>query len=147
MQVILLEDVEHVGARGAIVEVKPGHARNFLVPKKLAQIANPTNKRQLAHLKKVASFAQAKAQAATRALRLKLANVRLEVARKVGEQEKMFGSVTVQDIHAALLQKGVDLDRRKVELSEPIKALGEYDITLRLSTEIKTTVKLAVVAE
>jgi large subunit ribosomal protein L9 len=147
MQVILLKDVDNLGSEGSIVEVKPGYARNFLLPQEMARFADKKNKRQLAHFQKIAGFVAAKAKQAAEAARLKLAKVKLRIACKVGEQDKLFGSVTAQQVQAALKEQGVDVDRRKIELSEPIKTLGNHTVNVRLSAGLSAEIKLEVVAE
>jgi large subunit ribosomal protein L9 len=147
MEIILLQDVSNLGSVGALVKVAPGYARNFLLPKLMAREANSKNKRQLEHDKRVAGFLAAKNKAKAEALKAKIAGLKLSIARKVGDQDKLFGSVTAHDVHEAMRAKGVEIDRHKVELREPIKALGDYDIEVRLTSEVKTQVKLSVVAE
>jgi large subunit ribosomal protein L9 len=147
MEVILVEDVPNLGSIGALVKVAPGYGRNYLLPKKLAILASTNNKRQLEHEKRVAGFKRAKARAEAEGVAKKLGSLSLKIARKVGEQDKLYGSVTPHDVAEALQAKGVDVDRRKLDLHEPIKALGDYEIAIRLADDVRATVKLSVVAE
>ncbi len=147
MEVILIEDVDNLGGIGSLVKVTPGYARNFLLPKKLAMLASTNNKRRLEHEKRLANFRRSKAKAAGEELAKRLEHLSLRISRKVGDQDKLFGSVTVHDVQAALATAGFDIDRRGVNLPEPIKALGDYTIAVRLPGEVKTSVKVSVVAE
>jgi large subunit ribosomal protein L9 len=147
MEVILREHVDNLGRRGEVVKVADGYARNYLLPRKLALLATQGNKKQVERerAKYDAIEAQEKGVAATTAQRIE--GVELEIARKVGETEVLYGSVTSADIAEALHAKGFDVDRRKLQLHEPIKKLGEYDIPIKLHREVVTHVKLRVVAE
>jgi large subunit ribosomal protein L9 len=147
MEVILVEDVPHLGSIGSLVKVAPGYGRNYLLPKKMAILASTKNKRQLEHEKRVAGFKRAKARAAAEAVVKKIGGITVKIARKVGEQDKLYGSVTPHDVQEALQAKGVEVDRRKLDLHEPIKALGDYEIGIRLADDIRTTVKVSVVPE
>lgn len=147
MEVILVEDVPHLGSIGSLVKVAPGYGRNFLLPKKLAILASTKNKARLEHEKRIANFRRAKAEAAAQGIVKRLASLTLQFARRVGEQDKLFGSVTAQDVEAALLQEGIEIDRRKLDIAEPIKALGEFEVGVRLAGQLKTTVKISVTAE
>jgi large subunit ribosomal protein L9 len=147
MEVILIEDVDNLGGIGSLVKVAPGYARNFLLPKKMAIAASTDNKRRLEHEKRVANFKRAKAKASGEELAKRLSHLSLRISRKVGEGDKMFGSVTVHDVQAALSTAGFEVDRRGLDLKEPIKTLGEYEIPVRLPGEVKTSVKVNVVAE
>ena len=147
MEVILIEEVSNLGNIGELVKVAPGYARNFLLPKKMAILASVKSKSRLEHEKRLAGFKQAKARASAEAVAKKLGGLSVKIARKVGEQDKLFGSVTAHDVQEALATHGVQVDRRKVDLAEPIKALGEYQIGVRLVGELKATIKLTVVAE
>jgi large subunit ribosomal protein L9 len=147
MEVILREHVDNLGRRGEVVKVADGYARNYLLPRKLALLATQGNKKQVERerAKYDAIEAQEKGVAATIAQRIE--GVELEIARKVGETDVLYGSVTSADIADALNAKGFDVDRRKIQLHEPIKKLGEYDIPVKLHREVATHVKLRVVAE
>ncbi len=144
MEVILIEDVPNLGDIGDLVTVKPGYGRNFLIPRNMAIPASSKNKARLEHEKRIASFKLGKAKVASAEAAKQLAKVTLSSTRKVGEQDKLFGSVTSHDIAQALIEKGVTVDRRKVVLPEPIKQLGEYKVTVKLRADIvgEVTVKV-----
>lgn len=147
MEVILVEDVANLGGIGDLVKVKPGYGRNFLLPKKLAVAASTNNKRRLEHEKKVVAFKLLKAKAESEAVAKQIKGTVVQIARKVGEQDKLFGSVTSHDIAQALIAKGIKVDRRKVLLGEPLKQLGEFPVQVRLRSEIVVEVKVQVVAD
>ncbi len=144
MEVILLEDMGKLGTVGDQVNVRDGYGRNFLLPKKLAILASVKNKRQLDHEKRIAGFRLSKVKADATAIAERLKTQSITIPRKVGEQDKLFGSVTSHDIAQALIEKGVTVDRRKVVLAEPIKAIGEYKVTVKLRADIvgEVTVKV-----
>lgn len=147
MQVILIEDVANLGSVGDMVKVKPGYARNHLLPKSLAVVASVKNKRELEHQKKITGFKAAKARAADQVLLDKLASCQVTLSRKVGEHNKLYGSVTTKDLEQGLADAGVEVDRRKIQLPETIKTLGDYDVTVKFRTGVAGTFKLSVVAE
>lgn len=147
MKIILREDVVDLGHSGEIVTVKDGYGRNYLLPRKLAVLASDKNLRQLEHEKAVIAARQAKLKAAAQDEAKKIGAVKVTIARKVGEQDKLYGSVTTLDIAEALAAKGTQIDRRHLHLAEPIKALGSYDVELRLHRDVNATVKVEVVAE
>lgn len=143
MEVILREDIDNLGSRGQVVKVAPGYARNFLLPKRLAVAATEANKKiveqeRQAHLRK-----EAKAQGEAEELGKLLANVTLTIRQKAGENDQLFGSVTSKDVADALAAQHYNIDRRKIQLEEPIKQLGEFKIPVRLHREV--TVEIAVV--
>lgn len=144
MQIILQEDVEKLGNRGQVVEVAEGYARNFLLPRKLALEASPGNMKRLEKMR--AAFAKKAAVEIADAQKLGelLASVSLEISRKSGENDQLFGSVTSGDISEALAAKGYTIDKRKIQLAEPIKSIGNFDIPVKLHREVSATVKLAV---
>ena len=147
MKVILREDVTNLGRSGEIVAVKDGFGRNYLLPRKLAVLASDKNVRQLEHEKSVITARQAKLKAGAVETAKKIGAVSVSIARKVGEQDKLYGSVTALDIAEALAAKGTQVDRRHVHLDEPIKALGTYEVELRLHHVVTAKVKVEVVAE
>jgi len=147
MDVILIEDVSNLGHIGDLVSVKGGYGRNYLLPQSKAIIASTKNRRQLDHQKRLASFRLAKANAEAKDWASKLSGTSITIARKAGEQDKLFGSVSTHDIAAALSDEGVEIDRRKIELKDPIKTLGVYQVPVRLRGDVKAEVKLWVVAE
>lgn len=144
MQIILQEDVEKLGNRGELVTVAEGYARNFLLPRKMALEATAGNMKRLEKMR--AAFAKKEAVEKGDAQKLAelLAGVSLEVTRKSGENDQLFGSVTGADISEALAAKGFTIDKRKITLAEPIKTIGEFDVPIKLHREIAATVKLAV---
>lgn len=147
MEVILIEEVPALGEVGEQVNVKDGYARNYLLPKKLAIPASVKNQRRLEHEKRLVSFRVAKAKEEAQGMADKLANTSITIARKVGDQEKLFGSVTAHDISRALADEGVEMDRRKIQLDEPIKTLGVYEVKVKLAGDVPAQVKVWVVAE
>jgi len=144
MQIILQEDVEKLGNRGELVEVAEGYARNFLLPRKLALEATSGNMKRLEKMR--AAFAKKEATEKESATTLAglLAGVSLEFARKSGENDQLFGSVTSGDIAEALEAKGYNIDKRKIALAEPIKLVGEYEIPVKLYREVTATIKIVV---
>jgi len=147
MQIILQEDVEKLGNRGQVVEVAEGYARNFLLPRKLALEASPGNMKRLEKMR--AAFAKKAAVEIADAQKLAelLAGVSLEISRKSGESDQLFGSVTSADISDALAAKGYVIDRRKIQLAEPIKLIGNFEIPVKLHREVIAHLKLAVKKE
>lgn len=147
MQVILLADVSNLGVMGDLVEVKPGFARNYLIPHKKALLADPSNVRQIEHQRRIVAVHKSKLKELAQANAARLANTSVTIARKVGEQEKLYGSVTTLDIERALIEEGIQLDRRQIQLDEPIKALGVYHLPVKLDSELSAELKVWVVAE
>src|SRR5688572_344854 len=122
MEVILIKDVPNLGEIGELVRVKPGYGRNYLFPQKLAVPASTKDKKRLEHEKRVAQHQLAKAREGDVAIQRQISNMTLTIRRKVGEQNKLYGSVTSSDIAAALREQGVNFDRRRIPLEEPFKA-------------------------
>ncbi len=147
MKLILREDVENLGKGGDLVDVKPGYGRNFLLPRGLAVTANTRNVRELEHQKTVASAKTAKLKASAEAIARRLAETPVVLQRKVGEQDKLFGSVTAIDIAEALAARGLQLDRRAIDLAEPIKTVGDFEVPVKLHHEVVGKAKVKVVAE
>ena len=147
MEVILREHIDNLGRRGEIVKVADGYARNFLLPRKLALLVNAGNKKQIERERAKFDAKEAEEKGVADAAAQRIANVELEIRRKVGETEALYGSVTTSDIAEALAAKGIELDRRKVQLQEPIKKLGEYDVPIKLHRDVITKIKLRVIAE
>ncbi|MFH1139812.1 MAG: 50S ribosomal protein L9 [Pseudomonadota bacterium] len=145
MQVILTQDVDSLGLTGQVVEVKRGFARNMLIPAHLALQANATNLKRLEKERATFEERSKKEKDRARDLAAQLKAVRLTIAQKAGEKDKLYGSVTTMDLAAALAEKGFDLDRRKIKLSEPIKTLGDFEITVKLHGEVTAAVKVSVV--
>lgn len=148
MEIILKEDLKGVGYRNDIVSVKPGYGRNYLIPQGKAIIANNSNKKMLAENIKQAAHKAEKAIADAKALAEKLGNTVLEVKTKVGDQGKIFGSITPLLLQDALkAATGVEVDRKKIDFSNKIKEVGEYEVELDLHKSVKHTMKFNVVAE
>jgi large subunit ribosomal protein L9 len=147
VKLILREDVVNLGKGGDLVEVKPGYGRNFLLPRGLAVPANPKNVRELEHQKKVAEAKAAKLRASAEAVAKRLAETPVTLKRKVGEQDKLYGSVTALDIVEALGARGMQLDRRIIDLPEPIKTVGDHEVPVKLHREVVGKVKVKVEAE
>jgi large subunit ribosomal protein L9 len=147
MEVILKEDVMHLGNRGDVVKVADGYARNYLLPRKLAMQATLTNKAVIEQMKSAAARRFATEKALAEEVAVKLAPVVLEFTRKSSEAGHLFGSVTSAEIAAALDAQGFEVDRRKIHLDEPLKSLGEFDVAIRLYREVTAHVKVKVLAE
>jgi large subunit ribosomal protein L9 len=144
MQIILQEDVEKLGTRGQVVEVAEGYARNFLLPRKLALEANVGNMKRLEKMRAAFAKKEATEKDAAQTLAGLLAGVSLAIARKAGENDQLFGSVTSADISEALAAQGYTVDKRKIALAEPIKLIGEFEVPLKLHREVTATIKLLV---
>jgi large subunit ribosomal protein L9 len=147
MEVILREHVEHLGSRGEVVKVADGYARNYLLPRKLALLATEGNKQQIERERAKFEAQEADERRQAEAIAERMANLEITVPRKVGETEVLYGSVTTADIAEALAARGFEIDRRKLQLAEPIKKLGEYRIGVKLHRDVLATVKLTVAAE
>ncbi|HEX3704972.1 MAG TPA: 50S ribosomal protein L9 [Vicinamibacterales bacterium] len=147
MEVILREHVEHLGNRGEVVKVADGYARNYLLPRKLALLVTDGNKKQIEREKVKFDAKEAEEKKVAEAMAERLASVEVEIARKVGETQALYGSVTSSDVAEALAAKGFDVDRRKLQLAEPIKHLGEVQVPVKLHREVVAQVKVKVVAE
>jgi large subunit ribosomal protein L9 len=147
MKVILREDVENLGKGGELVEVKNGFGRNYLIPRGLAVVANTRNIREVEHQKGVAAAKAAKLKASAEAVAKRLADTPITLKRKVGEQDKLYGSVTAMDIAEALAGRGVQIDRRSIDLAEPIKSVGDHEVGVKLHSEVVGKVKVRVEAE
>ena len=147
MEVILREHVDKLGRRGDLVKVADGYARNYLLPRKLALLATEGNKKQIERERVKFDLKELEEQKVAQAVAERMAGVEIEIARKVGETEALYGSVTSGDIAEALAAKGFELDRRKLQLPEPIKKLGEYTVPVKLHREVTTNLKVRVVAE
>ena len=144
IQVILQHDVHNVGKSGDLVKVRPGYARNFLIPRDLAVPATTAAVNRIAHEKAVAVVKAEKAKQGARDLASKIDGLVVTIARPVGEEDRLFGSVTSKDIHAAVKAKGFELDRKQMHLAEPIKALGTYEVPVKLLGDVTATIKVEV---
>lgn len=146
MQVILREDVEHLGRTGEIVSVREGYGRNFLIPRGLAVIASSRNVKQLEHDKRVIAQRESKLLRNAEALKAKLEGLSLNIAKQAGEGDKLFGSVTPKEIAEELAAKGVTIDRKKLRLEEPIRSLGVHPVQVALGRDVTAEIKVWVVA-
>jgi large subunit ribosomal protein L9 len=147
MEVILREDVVNLGSRGALVKVADGYARNFLLPKRLAVAATASNKKIVEQEREAHLRREAKAEGEAQELAKIMANTVLTFRHRVGENDQLFGSVTAKDIADALEAQRFHVERRKVQLEEPIRTLGEHEVTLRLHREVTVPIKVIVEAE
>ena len=147
MEVILREHVEHLGNRGEIVKVAAGYARNYLLPRKLALLVTDGNRRQIERERAKFDAKEAEEQKVAQAIADRIASIEIVIARRVGETDALYGSVTTSDIAEALAAKGFDIDRRKLQLPEPLKRVGEVDLPIKLHRDVTATVKVKVVAE
>ena len=147
MEIILRETVEHLGKRGEIVKVADGYARNYLLPRKLALLATPGNKKHVERERKIVEAREADEKGQAAAVAARIAAVDIVITRRVGDTEALYGSVTSGDIAEFLKSKGVEIDRRKLILPEPIKSIGEHDVPLKLHRDVTVPLKVKVVKE
>ena len=147
MEVILRDHVDNLGRRGEIVKVADGYARNYLLPRKLALLATEGNKKQVERERAKFDAKEAEERKVVEAVAARLNNVEVVIARRVGETDALYGSVTSSDIAEVLAAKGFDIDRRKIQLADAIKKLGEQDVPVKLHRDVTTTIKVKVVAE
>jgi large subunit ribosomal protein L9 len=146
IEVILKEHVEHLGRRGEVVKVADGYARNFLLPRQLALAVTTENKRQIAREKTKAEARDAEELTQAQALQTRLEAVEVVIGRRVGEHDTLYGSVTTSDVAEALAAKGLTVDRRKIQLAEPLKTLGEHLVPVKLHRDVVAKVKVKVEA-
>jgi large subunit ribosomal protein L9 len=146
MQLILKEDIHNLGKAGELVNVKPGFGRNYLLPQGKAMLASEKNVAQLEHERKLIAARNAKLRKDAQSIADRVQQTEVSIARQVGAEDKIFGSVTTRDIEEALAEKGVKIDRRKIVLAEPIKSLGVYTLDVKLSPEVVAKLKVWVVA-
>lgn len=147
MKILLQEDVEHLGSVGDEIDVKDGYARNFLIPRGKALHATPKNVKAYTHQKMVVMKRLKKLQAGAQEVADKIATLTCTIKKKVGGQGKLFGSVTSQELGEFLRDSGVNVDRRRIQLSEPIKKLGEFEVPVKLHPEVIAKIKLIVESE
>lgn len=147
MEIILREDVQHLGRAGEVVKVKDGYARNFLLPKGLAYPATEGNKKRIAFEAERIVRQRATEREAAESEATKLLDVSLSFPVKVGEEDKLYGSVTAGDIQRKLEERGIHVDKRKVDLPEPIRALGEFKVGIKLHHEVRPEITIIVVRE
>jgi large subunit ribosomal protein L9 len=146
VRVILKKDVDKLGDAGELVRVRPGFARNFLLPRSLAVVATDSNVKQIEHERKLAVAAAAKQKGVAEGHAAKLNGIVVEIAAQAGEGDRLFGSVTSRDVAEALHKRGIELDRKNIELKDAIKALGEYDVSARLGSGVVAQFKVNVKA-
>src|SRR4051812_5557706 len=147
MEVILREHIDNLGRRGDIVKVAAGYARNYLLPRKLALAGNEGNKRQIERERKNAEAGEVEEKAQAEALAARIGELDIAIARRVGDHDALYGSVTSADIASALAAKGFDVDRRKITLADPLKALGQVTVPIKIHRDVTAQVKVSVVAE
>lgn len=144
MEVILREDVPHLGTIGDVVKVRPGYARNYLLPRGLATVADKRNVRALEHERRLVDEKRRRALSAAESVAKQLAAARVVVRARAGEEGKLFGSVTNIDIERALADQGLTVERRRIRLDEPIKTLGEHKVPVSLSVGVITELTVTV---
>jgi large subunit ribosomal protein L9 len=147
MEVILKEDIANVGKIGEVVRVRDGYARNYLLPRGLVLVANKKNLKTFEHQKKIVADQKQKIVRQAQTVSDQLATVAVVIPMKVGEEGRLFGSVTTMQIEKALKARGVNVDRRKIHLNEPIKMAGDYEVPVRLSADVTVSLKVSVVPE
>jgi large subunit ribosomal protein L9 len=147
MEVILREHVDNLGRRGDVVKVAEGYARNYLLPRKLALAVTDANRRQIERERASAEARDAEEKAAAEAVAQRVTQIEIEIARRVGENETMYGSVTTADVAQALHAKGFEVEKRKIALPEPIKTLGEHTVPVKIHRDVTAQVRVKVVAE
>ena len=143
VHVILKQQVDKLGAAGELVRVKPGFARNYLLPRSLAVVATPGNVKQIEHERKLAVAAAAKLKGAAEGAASKLQGVRVEITAQAGEGDRLFGSVTSRDVADELKKLGIDIDRKDLHV-DAVKSIGEFDVVAKLGAGVSTTFKLVV---
>lgn len=147
MQIILQEDIEKLGSRGDIVTVAEGYARNYLLPRKLALEASPGNLKRLEKIRTTLAKRTATERDQAQKQAELLNSVTLNFSRKAGENDQLFGSVTAADITEALAAQGFEIDKRRIQLAEPIKVVGQYEVTAKLIHDVSATLKVHVTPE
>ncbi|MDI6801343.1 MAG: 50S ribosomal protein L9 [Thermodesulfovibrionales bacterium] len=147
MQIILREDIKSLGRMGDMVNVKEGYARNFLIPKGLAIEANPKNLKALEHEKRKIQELAKKVKLSADGLASRISAMTITIKAKAGEEERLFGSVTAMDIADALKKEGLDIDKRKIYIGEPIKRLGDHIVNIKIHQDVTTDLKIKVVSE
>jgi large subunit ribosomal protein L9 len=147
IKVVLQTDVDNLGESGDVVRVRPGYARNYLIPRGLAAPATPSNLARVGEIKRLSAARAEKELSAAQAVANKLEGVSVKIERAVGDEEKMYGSVTARDIEEAYRAAGVEIDRKRVQLVEPIKLLGVHEVPLRLHPKVSVQLKVEVVKQ
>ena len=144
MEIILRDHVEHVGRRGEVVKVADGYARNYLLPRKLALLATEANKKRVERERKLVEARESEERGAAEAAGARIAALEITITRKVGENDQLYGSVTNGDIAEAMKAQGFEIDRRKILLPDPLKALGETMVPVKLHRDVTVQVKVTV---
>jgi large subunit ribosomal protein L9 len=147
MEVILREHIDNLGRRGDVVKVAEGYARNYLLPRKLALAVTEANKRQIERERKVAEARDAEEKLQADAIAQRLTESEIEIARRVGENDTLYGSVTTADIAHALDQKGFSIEKRKIVLAEPLKALGEFTVPVKVHRDVTAPLRVKIVPQ
>jgi large subunit ribosomal protein L9 len=147
MEVILKEDIANVGKIGEVVRVRDGYARNYLLPRGLVMIANKKNLKTFEHRKKIVGDQKEKIMRQAQAVGQELTGATVSISMRAGEEGKLFGSVTNIHIEKALKAKGLDVDRRKIQLEQPIKTLGDFEVPVRLTADLSVPVKVSIIPE
>ena len=147
MEIILREDVQNLGRAGEVVKVKDGYARNYLLPKGLAYLATEANKKRIVYEAERIAKQRAAEKASAEAEATQLADVRLTFTVKVGEEDKLFGSITAGDIQRKLADLGIHVDKRKVDLPEPIRELGEFRVGIKIHSDVRPEIGISVEKE
>jgi large subunit ribosomal protein L9 len=147
MEIILREHIDNLGRRGDIVKVAEGYARNYLLPRKLALAVTEANKRQIERERKVAEVRDAEEKQQADAVAQRLTDTPIEIARRVGENDTLYGSVTTADIAHALEAKGVSVEKKKIVLADPLKSLGEFTVPVKVHRDVTAQVKLKIVPQ
>ncbi len=147
VQVILNEDLPNLGRTGDVVKVRAGYARNYLLPRKLAVEADQKNLRSFEHQKRIASRRREAKRTDAMAIKAKIEALSITISARAGEEGKLFGSVTNIDIERAVREQGVDIERRKIVLPEPIKQLGDFTVPVKLDSEVEANLKVTVAAQ
>ena len=147
MKVILREDMENLGKAGEVVKVADGYGRNYLIPRKLALPADVRNMKALEHDRMVIETRAKKARKAAEELSSSISGISLSISAKAGEEGKLFGAVTSRDIAEALDAKGIKIDRKAIQMDEPIKQLGDYKVRIRIAAEVVPEISVSVVPE
>jgi large subunit ribosomal protein L9 len=147
MEVILREHVDNLGRRGDVVKVAEGYARNYLLPRKLALAVTEANKRQIDREKKVAELKDAEERQQAESVAQRLGQAEIEISRRVGENDTLYGSVTSADIAHALEAKGFTVEKRRITLADPLKALGEFTVPVKIHRDVTAQVRVKIVAD
>ena len=147
MEIILREHIDNLGRRGDVVKVAAGYARNYLLPRKLALAVTDNNKRQIDREKKVADVREMEEKSAAESVAARVGQLEIEIARRVGDHDTLYGSVTSADIAQALKDKGFEIDKKKISLADPLKALGETTVPVKIHRDVTAQVRVRVVAE